>query len=138
MGIYDRDYMKEGYDPPVRGKKSPPRRPKVSVPYLVIALVFIGIVALFIASTYRSPELGDEAAWPAYPLDLNTATFDELTTVPQNGPATADQILKNRPYEKLEDLLEIYGVGESKLKVFSQYLIVIPPEPDGPAPSVSE
>jgi predicted DNA-binding helix-hairpin-helix protein len=55
-------------------------------------------------------------------LEPATATFTELVTVPQIGPATAEQIISNRPFEKLEDLLKIYGAGEAKLKVFSRYL----------------
>ena len=63
----------------------------------------------------------------SYPLDLNAASFEELMTVPQIGPATAEQIISNRPFGKLEDLLNIYGIGESKLKVFTQYLTINPP-----------
>ena len=135
MGIYDRDYMRDDYVPGNRrGKKPPQRRYGIGLPHVVIGLILLGIGALFVTSFRESGESGffnDSEQAPVvraeYPIDLNTATFEELLTVPQIGPATAEQIIKLRPFEKLDDLLEIYGIGEAKLKVFSRYLQVDPP-----------
>ncbi|NKE36871.1 radical SAM protein [Natronococcus sp. JC468] len=38
-----------------------------------------------------------------YPLDLNAASMDELTTVPGIGSSTAGDIVVNRPYESVAD-----------------------------------
>jgi hypothetical protein len=129
MGIYDRDYMREGYDSKRRGKKTPSRRPRISLPHVIVALVLLGIVALFIVSLRTEEEEVQVVERVDYPLNINTASFEDLMTVPQIGPATAEQILKNRPFKELDDLLTIYGIGEAKLKVFSQYLTVAPPPP---------
>lgn len=139
MGIYDRDYMREGYVPPKRrGQRPPKRRFHISFPLVALILAGLGIGALFFLSL-RTVKNDSETAQEeivvdvAYPLDLNTATFEELMTVPQIGPATAEQIVNNRPFEKLEGLLEIYGIGDAKLSVFAQYLTIgsiVPPEQD--------
>jgi competence protein ComEA len=60
------------------------------------------------------------ASTPAGPLDLNTATADELDELPGVGPATAQAILdhreRNGPFRAVEELLEVRGIGEAKLE----------------------
>jgi competence protein ComEA len=52
-------------------------------------------------------------------VDLNTATTDELETLPGVGPATAQAILDAREqrgsFSSVEDLLDVRGIGEAKL-----------------------
>lgn len=53
------------------------------------------------------------------PIRLNTATADQLEELPGVGPVLAGRIVAHREevgsYEKVEDLLEVPGIGESKL-----------------------
>lgn len=53
------------------------------------------------------------------PVDLNTATLDQLDTLPGVGPATAQAIVDHRtehgPFQSVDDLLEVRGIGEAKL-----------------------
>jgi competence protein ComEA len=55
----------------------------------------------------------------AGPVDLNTASADELDTLPGVGPATAAAIIEHReghgPFRSVEELLEVPGIGEAKL-----------------------
>ena len=52
------------------------------------------------------------------PLDLNTATAEELDTLPGIGPALAERIVAyretNGPFEHVEEILEVSGIGEAK------------------------
>jgi competence protein ComEA len=52
-------------------------------------------------------------------VNLNTASVEELGTLPGVGPKTAAAILAYRkehgPFQRVEDLLEIRGIGEKKL-----------------------
>lgn len=64
--------------------------------------------------------LSDGAAGtPDVPLDLNSATLDQLDTLPGVGPATGQAILDERErrggFRSVEDLLEVRGIGEAKL-----------------------
>lgn len=52
-------------------------------------------------------------------VDLNRATVDELDALPGIGPATAQAIVDHRtehgPFRSVDDLLQVRGIGESKL-----------------------
>ena len=60
-----------------------------------------------------------EAAVPP-PLDLNTATEAELMELPGIGEVLAARITAYRaehgPFQSVEELLEVSGIGESKLE----------------------
>jgi DNA uptake protein ComE-like DNA-binding protein len=49
-------------------------------------------------------------------LDLNTATAEEIQTLPGIGPALAGRILEGRPYRSPHDLLKVKGIGKSTLE----------------------
>ena len=59
----------------------------------------------------------DEA--PAAPIDLNTASEDELDELPGVGPSIAAAIVafreENGGFASVEDLLDVRGIGEAKL-----------------------
>lgn len=77
---------------------------------------------------------------PAKPININTATSEELQQVPGIGPATAQKILQMRksygPFKSVDDLLAIRGLGEKRLDKMRKYLIVGKPNsPRTEAPS---
>ena len=55
-------------------------------------------------------------ATAAAPVNLNTATAEQLSTIPGVGPKTAERIIqyrqKNGGFKKIEDLMNVSGVGE--------------------------
>jgi len=55
-------------------------------------------------------------ATAAVPVNLNTATMDQLATIPGIGVKTAERIIayreKNGGFKKIEDLMNVQGVGE--------------------------
>lgn len=56
------------------------------------------------------------------PLTINLATLDELKSLPGIDPQTAQAILDGRPYEKEEDLLQVNGMDEEKLKTIQNLI----------------
>lgn len=80
------------------------------------------------------PELS-EAAPPrsdpgstAEQISVNTATAPELERLPGIGPVLAQRIVEYReqhgPFQRLEDLLEVEGIGPSKLENLQEYVRV--------------
>lgn len=61
-------------------------------------------------------------------VNINTATLEELDTLPGIGPKTAQAILDyraaNGPFTSAEELLEVKGIGESTLARFRDSIIV--------------
>jgi competence protein ComEA len=67
------------------------------------------------------PAAGSAAqSGPAVPVDLNSATLDELDELPGIGPTTAQAILDHReqngPFSTVEELLDVRGIGDAKLE----------------------
>jgi competence ComEA-like helix-hairpin-helix protein len=63
---------------------------------------------------------------PLRPININSATSDELQLVPGIGPATADKILQMRKsygaFKSVDDLLAIRGIGKKRLDKMRKYL----------------
>lgn len=55
-------------------------------------------------------------------VSVNSASATLLDTLPGVGPATAQRIIEGRPYNKLEDLLDVKGIGEKTLEKLRPFI----------------
>jgi competence protein ComEA len=69
---------------------------------------------------------------PAPPLNLNVATAADLEKLPGIGPAVAARILEYRQkaggFKKVEDLMNVRGIGERLFLKLKPLVVVSPPK----------
>ena len=102
-------------------------------------LTLIAVLALAAAS----PLLAQSNARPGNPpkslatpstdvVNLNTATAAQIATLPGIGPKTADLIVeyrqKNGPVKKIEESMNVRGIGEKSFLKLKARLTVTPPK----------
>lgn len=101
---------------------------------MIIATVLaIGVTVLIslpaLASTLQSPP--PAAATPSQPaINLNTATIDQLETLPGIGRKTAERILEYRTksgsFKRIEELMNVKGIGEKSFLKLKPLIVVTP------------
>jgi len=113
MGIYDRDYMREEDDPADWWK------PGHSIKrWLIIGIIAVSLLTslVFLGRSIGIPKLFKPR--PAVTekgslrVNINTATIEELKTLPGIGPKKARLIVANRPYQSVEDLAKLQAIGQ--------------------------
>jgi len=97
---------------------------------LLAALMAVGLTVVTGEVTSRavawdSPESGAKATER---IDINTATVDELIGLPGIGEITAQRIVRfreeNGPFQRVEDLMKVKGIGEKSLEKIRPYVSV--------------
>ena len=102
---------------------------------LLMLLAMFAIAAVPAAAQQKEKAAGGSsksgsraAAAPASPVNLNTATQAQLEALPGIGAKAAQRILeyrqKNGQFKKVEDLMNVKGIGEKSFLKLKPYLTV--------------
>lgn len=88
---------------------------------VVVVVIVLGISAIgfyqFDKSRFAAlPEEGSLV------VNINTATTEEINSLPDISPIQAIQIASNRPYASVEELDRIPGIGPAQLEKLRPYV----------------
>lgn len=87
------------------------------------AFTVLVLVCLFLGVWLQAQE---KESWKR--LDLNTATEEELDTLPEVGPKLAKAIVqfreKSGPFRRVEDLLAVPGISKRRLEKIKPLVFV--------------
>jgi competence ComEA-like helix-hairpin-helix protein len=118
---------------------------KASLIFLLVAIMLFGFCTYFHAvrnigggivriSTLELPSFSEttpsesEAVTISYPVDINTATQEQLMTLPGIGEEYARRIIlyrqENGNFTSPEDLLNVPGIGQKRLDAISEYITI--------------
>ena len=67
------------------------------------------------------------AIGPARTIELNSASSRQLQSVPGIGPVLASRIIAGRPYQSVDDLVRVNGIGPRLLEKIRDYFVVTAP-----------
>jgi len=95
---------------------------------LALALVLCLSLALAPASALAQKSNTSSKAQAAEKVNLNTATLEQLQTLPGVGPEVAKRILDHRTkvgkFNKIEEILNVKGIGEKRFQRMKDRLVV--------------
>jgi competence protein ComEA len=92
---------------------------------LILALLFVGAGGAGVVAASATNSASDVALTP---IDLNRATVEQLEAVPGIGAVMAQRIVDFReqhgPFDRVDDLLKVKGIGERSLEKLRPYFEV--------------
>jgi competence ComEA-like helix-hairpin-helix protein len=65
--------------------------------------------------------------FPRGPVNVNTATLEQLIALPDVDKKIAEDIVSKRPFATVEDLLKVKGIGEKRLEKLRGKVVVADP-----------
>jgi competence protein ComEA len=70
----------------------------------------------------------NRAGAPSLLIDINSATLEQLDTLPEIGPITAQDIIDYRaafgPFVQIEDILDVRGIGQATFNEIKDFITV--------------
>ncbi len=110
------------------------RKEKI-VLYFLCVILLLGIIGEYVKKLKEEKEIERIKLYmeektteeDIFPVEINTASFEELVKIPGIGPVIANRIIEERrkkPFENIKELLRVKGIGKKKLNIIKNYVII--------------
>jgi competence protein ComEA len=98
----------------------------------IVRALVVPVLGLSLSGLASHPAVAEGEVQASHQLvNINQATSAELTRLPRVGAKLADRIVAHRkehgPFRRIEDLMEVKGVGEKFFSTLKPYLTVSGP-----------
>lgn len=78
---------------------------------LIITAVLLGMFLTINNNKYYQSVSININSYATGIININTATKEEIETLPHIGDILSDRIIENRPYKSIEELINVKGIG---------------------------
>jgi len=97
----------------------------------IVRALVVPVLGLSLSGLASHPAVAEGEAAAHKTVNLNQATSAEFARLPRVGPKLADRIVAHRkehgPFTRVEDLMQVKGVGEKFFTALKPYLAVSGP-----------
>ena len=105
---------------------------------IILAAAFALSAVLISSPVFAAAPQSTQSAAATAPqkpaINLNTATLDQLETLPGIGRKTAERILEHRTkigsFKRIEELMNVKGIGEKSFLKLKPLIVATPPKTD--------
>jgi competence protein ComEA len=88
----------------------------------ILTLIVFALVVL-VTQPFPQSLLPTQAAHAAEPLDINTASVDQLKALPGIGGAYAFKIIKGRPYKRKDEFVQKQVIPQATYDMIKDQII---------------
>lgn len=97
----------------------------------IVRALVVPVLGLSLSGLASHPAVAEGEPVSQKLVNINQATSAELTRLPRVGTKLADRIVAHRkehgPFRRIEDLMEVKGIGEKFFSALKPYLTVSGP-----------
>ena len=124
MGLQDRDYMRRRHAVPVsrHAARVVGRTHWRTWLFAAGAIIAVATAAVWLLRDVRYLVSDSGPTEGSLIVNINTAAQAQLETLPEIGPSRAAQIIAGRPYQSIEQLKKITGIGTARLETLRPFV----------------
>lgn len=110
------------------------RKNVLMVVFIVISLLVTGTLMAMAQEAKKEEPKTTPTPAENQKIDINSAPLDVIEELPGIGIKLAQAIVDGRPYEKIEDLLKVKGIGEKRFAKLKDWVEAKPIEAEQDEP----